>query len=83
MIREAYTTRSLANKIRKRQANFLGHVMTREKLELLETTEMIEGKGIRGKQREKMLDQEHLCVGWTIKEAQSRTSDRCTESEEG
>ena len=40
----------------KHQANFLGHVIKREKLEHIVTTGMNEGKRCRGKQREKMLD---------------------------
>ena len=44
-------------------------VMRREKLEHLVTTEMIKGKRSRGKQREKV--------------AKSKTSDRCTQSNEG
>ena len=39
-----------------RKASFFGHVMRREKLEHRVTTETIEGKRNRGKQREKMLD---------------------------
>ena len=42
-----------SNRIRKRQANFLGYVMREEKLEHLETTGMMEGKCSRGKQRGK------------------------------
>ena len=56
MLREAYTTRSLINRIRKRQATFFDHVKRREKLEHLVTAGMIEGKCSSGKQREKMFD---------------------------
>ena len=65
VLQEAQTTRSLVNKIRKRQATFFGHVMRREKLEHLMTTGMIEGKRSRGRQRETMLDglKEWLNVG--------------------
>ena len=48
-------TRSTLNRIRKRQANFFGHVMRREKLHLV-ISRMIEGKRSRGKQREKIYD---------------------------
>ena len=44
------------NRIRKRQATFLRHVMRREKLENLERNEKIGEKLRRGKQREKMVD---------------------------
>ena len=55
-LREANTTRSLTNRIRKRQATFFVHVMRREKLEHVVTTGKIEGKCSRGKHREKMLE---------------------------
>ena len=51
VLQEANTTRSLINRIYKRQATFFGHVMRKEKLEHLMTTVMIEGKRNR-----KMLD---------------------------
>ena len=50
-------------------------MVRREKLEHLVTTGRIEGKCSRGKQRVKI-------DGWTDKVAQSRKSDRSTESEE-
>ena len=55
MLREASTTRSL---IRKRRANFLSHMMRREKLDLeyLVTIQTIEGNRCRRIRREKMLD---------------------------
>ena len=56
MLKEVDTTRSLMNRIRKRQTTFFGYVMREEKLEHLVTTGMIEGKGSRGKQCKKMLD---------------------------
>ena len=56
IIQYADTTRSLRNRIRKRQANFFGHVIRREKLEHLLTTGMMKGKCSRGKQCDKMLD---------------------------
>ena len=49
-------TRSLINRISKKQVTFFGHVMRRKKLEHLVTTGMIEGKCSWGKQHEKMLD---------------------------
>ncbi|GFO34967.1 endonuclease-reverse transcriptase [Plakobranchus ocellatus] len=54
VLKEANKRRSLVRTIRKRQATFLGHVMRREKLEHLETTEKLEGKRSRGRQREKI-----------------------------
>ena len=56
LIGRADTTRSLINRTRKRQATLFGHVMRREKLEHIVTTEMIDGKGSGGKQRKMMLD---------------------------
>ena len=44
---EADTTSTFINAICKRQAAFFGHVMKRENLEHLATTEMIEGKMMR------------------------------------
>ena len=70
MLREADTTRSFTNRILKRQATFCSHVMRREKLEDLVTTEMIEIKRSRGKQREKMLDG---LTKW-LKDSKSSTS---------
>ena len=56
VLKEAVATRSLINKIRKRQAKFTGHVTRREGLEHLVTTGMLEGRRSRGRQREKILD---------------------------
>ena len=53
---EANAKRTLVNKIRKRQATFLGHFMRAEALENLVTTGKLNGKRNRGRQREKMLD---------------------------
>ena len=55
-MKEADTKRSLINKMRKRQAKFIGHVIRREGLEHLVTTGMLEGRRSRGRQREKILD---------------------------
>ena len=54
--KERYEKRAQQNRIHKRQVTFFGHLMRKQKLEHFETTGMIEGKGIKGKQREKMLD---------------------------
>ncbi|GFO08669.1 endonuclease-reverse transcriptase [Plakobranchus ocellatus] len=56
VLKETESTRSLMNKIRRRQAKFVGHIMRREGLENLDTTGRMEGKKSRGRQREKMLD---------------------------
>ncbi|GFR99125.1 hypothetical protein ElyMa_001036500 [Elysia marginata] len=56
MLNETETTRSLINRIWKRQATFVGHIMRREGLENLLTTGKLEGGRGKGRQREKMLD---------------------------
>ncbi|GFO17385.1 retrovirus-related pol polyprotein line-1 [Plakobranchus ocellatus] len=56
VLTEAQTTRQLMNKIRKRQAKFVGHVIRRNQLEHLVTTGKFDGKRGRGRPREKMLD---------------------------
>ncbi|GFR63281.1 endonuclease-reverse transcriptase [Elysia marginata] len=56
VLKETETTRSFINRIRRRQAKFVGHIMRREGLENLITTGRMEGKKSRGRQREKMLD---------------------------
>ena len=50
------TQRSLIREIRKRQMNFLGHVIRSEKIEHLCLTGRIEGRRARGRQRVKYLD---------------------------
>ena len=50
------TTRELLNIIRKRQLQFLGHVLREEGLENLCLTGKIEGRRDRGRQREKYMD---------------------------
>ena len=50
-------TRSLMNRLRKRQAILSRHVMIREKLGPLRTFGMVEGKRSRGKQSEEILAQ--------------------------
>ena len=54
--KEAETNRSLAQKIRKQQATFFGHVMRREGLEHFLTTGKLYRKRSKGRQSEKMLD---------------------------
>ena len=54
MLREADTTISHKNRMRKRKATAFGHMITLEKLEHLLTTRMIERKRGMGKQREKL-----------------------------
>ena len=49
-------TRSLKNRIRKRQATFFGHVMRKEELPYLVSHGVIEGKHTRRKEREKWMD---------------------------
>ena len=48
-VREADTTRSFSNRIRTHRATLFRHVMRREKLELLVTTGIIQGKRNRVK----------------------------------
>ena len=50
------STRKLMNNIKRRQAECLGHVMRKGKLEHLLTTGTIEGKRSRGRQRIKIQD---------------------------
>ena len=52
---EAQYKRALMNKIRKRQATFIGHVMRKKEIEHLVTTGKMEGKRGRGRPRMKML----------------------------
>jgi ribosomal 50S subunit-associated protein YjgA (DUF615 family) len=53
---EVKSKRKLINCIRRRQSQFLGHVMRRGGLENFETTGKIKGRKDRGRQRDKMLD---------------------------
>ena len=48
--------RSLVKEIRKRQLNFIGHIIRREKIEHLCLTGRIEGRRSRGRQRTKYMD---------------------------
>ena len=56
ILNTASSTRKLMNNIKRRQAEFLGHVMRKGKLEHLLTTGKIEGKRSRGRQRIKIQD---------------------------
>jgi len=52
----AGTDRTLMNTIRKRQLEFLGHVIRKKEMEHLTLTGKIEGKRSRGRQRRTLLD---------------------------
>ena len=56
ILNTASSTRKLISNIKRRQAEFLGHVMRKGKLEHLLTTGKIEGKRNRGHQRIKIQD---------------------------
>jgi len=56
VLKEAYARRSLINRVRKRQAKFIGHDIRRDGLEHLVPTGMLEGKRSRGRHRVKILD---------------------------
>ena len=56
VLKEADARRSIINRRRKRQATLIGHVIRRDGLEHVVTTGMLEGKRVRGRQREKILD---------------------------
>ena len=56
ILNTARSTRMLISNVKKRQAEFLGHVMRKGKLEHLLTTGKIEGKRSRGRQRIKIQD---------------------------
>ncbi|GFN78636.1 endonuclease-reverse transcriptase [Plakobranchus ocellatus] len=74
VLKETESTRSLMNRVRRRQAKFVGHIMRREGLENLVTTGRMEGKKSRGRQREKMLD------GMTSWMGTKRVTDALSES---
>ncbi|GFR77493.1 endonuclease-reverse transcriptase [Elysia marginata] len=79
VLKETETTRSFMNRIRRRQAKFVAHIMRREGLDLenLVTTGRMEGKKSRGRQREKMLDgMTSWMVTKTMTDALSETWDR-------
>ena len=56
ILNTANSTRKLISNVKRRQAEFLGHVMRKGKLEHLLTTGKIEGKRSRGRQRIKTQD---------------------------
>ena len=56
VLRRADSKRSLINRIHQRQAQFVGHIMRRERLENLITTGKIEGNRGRERQMGKMLE---------------------------
>ena len=56
VLRRVNQQRTLLRVIRKRQMEFLGHVLRREKIEHLCLTGMIEGRRSRGRQRKKYVD---------------------------
>ena len=56
VLRRMNTQKILLATIRKRQLNFLGHILRREKIEHLCLTGGIEGRRGRGRQRIKFLD---------------------------
>ena len=56
IINSASSTRKLMNNIKRRQAELLGHVMRKGKLEHLLTTGKIDGKRSRGRQRIQIQD---------------------------
>ena len=65
---DANTDRNILKKIRKKQAEFFGQYMRKEKLEHLIMTGKIEGRKSSGRQREKLLDS----ITWWLQE-KSRT----------
>jgi ribosomal 50S subunit-associated protein YjgA (DUF615 family) len=52
----ANETRTLIKDIRKRQSDFFGHIIRKEKIEQIVITGKISGWRDRGRQREKILD---------------------------
>ena len=54
VLRRAQTRKSLLETIRKRQTNFLGHVLRRQTNEHLVITGKIEGKKSKGKTRDQI-----------------------------
>ena len=56
VLRRIGMQRTLVKEIRKRQLNFLGHILRKEKIEHLCLTGKIEGRRARGRQRKKYLD---------------------------
>ena len=56
VLRRIGMQRTLVKEIRKRQLNFLEHILRKEKIEHLCLTGKIEGRRARGRQRKKYLD---------------------------
>ena len=56
VLRRIGMQRTLVKDIRRRQMNFLGHILRKEKIEHLCLTGKIEGRRARGRQRKKYLD---------------------------
>ena len=61
--------RTLMKRIRKRQLEFLGHIMRKEKLENLTVTGKIEGKRSRGRQRSTFMES---LSSWVTKQVPAR-----------
>ena len=78
VLRRVGQQRTLIRVIRKRQMEFLGHIIRREKIEHLCLTGMIEGRRSRGRQRKKYLDsiledmEENITAGQLIQRARDR-----------
>jgi hypothetical protein len=56
ILQMANETRTLIKDIRKRQSDFFGHIIRKEKIEQLVITGKISGRRDRGRQREKIFD---------------------------
>ena len=76
ILNTASSTRKLMSNIKRRQAEFLGHVMRKGKLEHLLTTGKIEGKRSRGRQRIKIQDGIAAWVGRSTAEMFADARDR-------
>ena len=63
VLKDAECVRTLMNKIKKKQASFVGHVMRRNGLENLITTEKFDGRRTPGRQRKKMIDGMTIWMG--------------------
>ena len=64
----AGTQRSLLKKIRRRQLEFLGHIVRKENLEHLIVTGKIEGKRSKGRQRQTYIDSLSKWIGMSTQE---------------
>ena len=56
VLQQANTERELLKQVRKRQLKFMGHIVRKNKIELLSITGKIEGKRSRGRQRHTLID---------------------------